>query len=173
MIDKIFLWLCLYLALITNRVLSQDTSDCGVTSGCFRVPANCGSQSCAYLVKWRNDSSNVFFQIYGNILSSGTNSYLAIGFSNDRLMGNDDVILCESAGPNVHHYFNNGRTPSLQATNPYQNVNITISGNWLSCYLTRPIQNSMINNFFDLTNSYHLLLASGTCKYLNCKKNFI
>lgn len=164
MIDKIPLWILFSLFLIDNLVFSQDTSDCDVSSSCYRQPINCVSQSCTYLVKWKNDSSNVFFQIHGNILSSGTGAYLAIGFSSDSKMGNDDVILCESTVPSVRHYFNVGNTPSLQSTNPYQNVTVAINGNWLSCYLTRPMKNNSISNFFDLTNSYYLLLATGSCK---------
>lgn len=166
MINIVFLY-CFFFLMNHYAVLSQDTSDCGILSGCFRKPENCISQSCIYLVKWQADSFNINIQLYGNILQSGSDRYLAIGFSNDTRMGDDDVVLCESSGSRVLHYFNNGKTPAIQSTNPYQNKNVAKNGSWLLCSLTRPLKNASVTNFYDLTNSYYLLLATGTCNFVS------
>ena len=65
----------------------KDTSDCGKKYGCSRFPPGCQNVVCEFLVKWLPAEDDVQFVLHTNtLLYSTTNSWLAIGFSNAKIM---------------------------------------------------------------------------------------
>lgn len=69
---------------------------CGDTRGCF---VNCAGNDCQYVVSWHYRPEYVDFSITRKVTGGG-NKWLAIGFSSDSKMGDDDVLHCisDSAG---------------------------------------------------------------------------
>ncbi|XP_052684226.1 putative ferric-chelate reductase 1 isoform X3 [Crassostrea angulata] len=69
---------------------------CGDTRGCF---VNCEGNDCQYVVSWHYRPEYVDFSITRKVTGGGS-KWLAIGFSTDPKMGDDDVLHClsDSAG---------------------------------------------------------------------------
>eukprot|EP00105_Crassostrea_gigas_P015167 XP_011432083.1 PREDICTED: putative ferric-chelate reductase 1 isoform X3 [Crassostrea gigas] len=69
---------------------------CGDTRGCF---VNCEGNDCQYVVSWHYRPEYVDFSITRKVTGGGS-KWLAIGFSSDPKMGDDDVLHClsDSAG---------------------------------------------------------------------------
>ena len=63
----------------------KDTSDCGVTRGCYLSPTNCQGISCKFIYKYTSDANSTFFNLYANV-GSTVNSWIGIGFSFDQAM---------------------------------------------------------------------------------------
>jgi hypothetical protein len=66
----------------------EDTSDCGLTKGCFKAPNMCAGNSCNFIFKYTADGNSTFFSLYGNV-GTLSNQWLAIGFSLDPNMVNN------------------------------------------------------------------------------------
>lgn len=69
---------------------------CGDTRGCF---VNCAGNDCQYVVSWHYKPEYVDFSITRKVKGGG-NKWLAIGFSTNSKMGDDEVLHCisDSAG---------------------------------------------------------------------------
>ena len=52
-----------------------DTSSCGESKGCLRLPAGCTTQ-CDHLVTWRQDGDDIQME-----LEAGTPGWIAVGFT--------------------------------------------------------------------------------------------
>lgn len=92
---------------------------CGDTRGCF---VNCEGNDCQYVVSWHYRPEYVDFSITRKVTGGGS-KWLAIGFSSDPKMGDDDVLHClsDSAGHvTVARSYNQGTS-----NQPIANVRVT------------------------------------------------
>ncbi len=97
-------------------------------------------------------------------------AWIAIGFSNDQAMGNDDVIICKKSatmGDSVEHFFNSGRfTPSLldfsEPSIGITNARVLLNEGFLICSFNREKTNARSPNYFDLNKSFYVLSAQGS-----------
>ncbi|RNA06657.1 ferric-chelate reductase 1 [Brachionus plicatilis] len=151
---------------------SQSTEECGKRLGCFTFPSNCKDSECTFIYKWGSFISNNSHQFIlatkiddPNLVNS---AWLAIGFSTDSQMGNDDVIICKNSNveKSIQRYFNSGKfTPSLlDPRNPEIGISdprILINNNFMICSFTREKSNPNFQNYFDLNNKFHILSAYG------------
>ncbi|KAM4640909.1 putative ferric-chelate reductase 1 isoform 1-T2 [Discoglossus pictus] len=89
--------------------ISRDS--CGIEKVCFMEPTDCDpstTNSCFFMSSAPVSGGGYWFEISG--LSSG---YVAIGFSDDMQMGNDDIYICgrDSAGNvGVQRAFSTGKS---------------------------------------------------------------
>ncbi|XP_056017910.1 putative ferric-chelate reductase 1 isoform X2 [Ostrea edulis] len=93
---------------------------CGDTRGCF---VNCEGNECQYVATWQYTPEFVDFSIERKVVGGGQR-WLAIGFSNDQKMGDDDVLHCinDAAGQvTVARSFNLG-TINQPIANPQEGI---------------------------------------------------
>eukprot|EP00058_Branchiostoma_floridae_P015840 XP_002601328.1 hypothetical protein BRAFLDRAFT_123245 [Branchiostoma floridae] len=158
----------------TQVALAEDplgitTGGCGVTKGCYGVPDGCSPPDCDFLSTWVTDAAgeNVIIEITGK-----SDGYVAIGFSSDQLMADDDMYECmrhPDGNIEVFSSYSTGRTmPTREATNSgVSNVEVAYSNGLLSCRFHRAVRQTAragtgADQYFDLGNSsYHIFLAVG------------
>ncbi|KAM6970868.1 putative ferric-chelate reductase 1 [Tautogolabrus adspersus] len=141
-----------------------SSKDCGVTKVCFSQPSNCDptvSADCYFMSARKLSPSDVavYYEMTG--LSDG---YIAFGFSDDKMMGNDDIYICV-IGSNglvqLQHAFSTGRTaPQTVPLGNVSDVRASVQGKVISCSFTS------MNTFSNLkttgiNKNYHLLFAHG------------
>ncbi len=120
-----------------------------------------------YSLEWTNYEATTFFEfnVYTN---NPVNFWAAFAFSDDQMMGHDDVNVClySASFGTVQHYFNNGNQPNLlNSSDPYvgySDISVSYADGVLTCSFTR-IKNLNIPNYAALDkNSYYLLFAHAT-----------
>lgn len=79
---------------LINEEFLKETSDCGITIGCFLSPSNCEEASCQFIYKYTTDANNTYFSLHARV-ESANNSWLAIGFSLDQAMVNKTTLKCK------------------------------------------------------------------------------
>ncbi|XP_065890178.1 putative ferric-chelate reductase 1 [Dysidea avara] len=93
-----------YWVLIRSTQIFEDTgiirdieglhySDCGTTRACYREPYNCIDTDCDYSASWMVNSDEGYIEVE---MTRNRRGWIALGFSNDNLMGDDDVFVCQS-----------------------------------------------------------------------------
>lgn len=70
---------------------NKNTDDCSNdntgTWGCFLLPTGCNNSNCEFIVKWKDQSSYVDFQLITFINTTSIfSAFSALGFSDDKLM---------------------------------------------------------------------------------------
>ncbi|XP_077981364.1 putative ferric-chelate reductase 1 [Glandiceps talaboti] len=145
------------------------SSDCGDTKGCYMTPAGCtGKDDCDILISWQEDGNNVIFQLLGKMRAG--EEYVAIGFSNDQKMGDDDVWGCiEDGGGTVtlSHSFNPGYSNSQHDTTGSSDFSGSYTDGVIQCQFKR--QKSLGGNKrkkragenHDLSSPFYILVARG------------
>lgn len=120
-------------------------------------PSSCNND-CDFLVTYNVTSSNkVEFEL------SGKGDWVAVGFSDDQLMPDTDILMCVSNGNLSGHYYASGRslpimtTPTPAAVTVIEQVN---DRGTMKCRISRVIDPE-ITNFRDLSKSWFLLGAIG------------
>jgi len=117
----------------------------------------------------------VNFQLATYVNSSSINSspfraYTAIGFSDDRQMGNDSVAMCRTSiyPPTmaVETYYNDNNYNSdvlspIIRTIGILNYTVSISNSFLLCNFTRVKSIANYANYFNISNPYYILVAYG------------
>ncbi|KAF5879761.1 putative ferric-chelate reductase 1, partial [Clarias magur] len=97
---------------------SISSSDCGISKTCVSQPTGCDpstSSDCFFMAATPLSSGSGFmFELSGR-----ADGYVALGFSDDTQMGNDDVYICGKDQKGViqlQHAFTTGTTtPSITA----------------------------------------------------------
>jgi len=151
----------------------KSTEECGTNFGCFTFPSNCRNTECDLIYKWSNLNSTTHRFIIAYKLDSlvpRDSAWIAIGFSNDQAMGDDDVIICKKSstmGDSVEHFFNSGRfTPSLldfsEPSIGITNARVLLNEGFLICSFNREKTSARSSNYFDLNKSYFVLAAQGS-----------
>ncbi|XP_015762635.1 PREDICTED: ferric-chelate reductase 1-like isoform X3 [Acropora digitifera] len=153
----------LLLLLLSNKTygISFNTNGCGTSKGCFRSPEACTtSENCDFLITYaETNSGTVEFELSGN------GNWIAVGFSDNQLMAETDILMCvsgESQEQDGHYYANSQQTPERTVPTPSA---VTISArelvdNRMRCRVSRVI-NPGLTNFKDLNSSLFLLAAYG------------
>ncbi|XP_045156560.2 putative ferric-chelate reductase 1 homolog [Mercenaria mercenaria] len=140
---------------VTSSLISWDAA-CGSKKGCF---PDC-RDGCEYLVTWSTSSSSIQFTLQAE--ETGTNVYLAVGFSNDYRMGDDSVVGCILPSSKVYSYYNEGDNTKMlsPATLGLGARSINQSNGVITCSFTRNLSEAD-DRFFNLNNDFILMLVVG------------
>nr|XP_015830017.2 putative ferric-chelate reductase 1 [Nothobranchius furzeri] len=135
----------------TSTTNTISSANCGVTKSCFSQPSGCDPSSnsqCFFMSAMPlTPSSGIRYELTGP-----TSGYVAFGFSDDQMMGNDDIYICtldNSGMATVQHAYSTGHT--MPTSLPLGNV----TG------VTASIQNGVIGCSFTSTNAISTQRASG------------
>lgn len=145
---------------------AQTTKDCGLNRGCFLHPKDCVDANCLFIYKWVDNKDSTNFEITG-VVEPGDLVWLAIGFGNNRQMGDDCVVMCKHMKDvnTIEHYYNEGPyQPSVfpsNATIGLSNSSITLNNKFLTCKFTRVKKNPNVDHYFDLDQKFFILAAHG------------
>ncbi|KAM9324792.1 putative ferric-chelate reductase 1 [Gastrophryne carolinensis] len=142
--------------------LQISNTTCGTQKFCFSLPNGCSPSDSNCLFMSSSPSSNgtgYVFEMSGSALG-----YVAIGFSDDTTMGNDDVYICttNSAGNVlVQHAYNTGKTfPTISNSNTAGSVVASYVNGVVKCSF---ITQSAISTQQRATtgSSYYVFLVKG------------
>uniref|UniRef100_A0A914YHW5 ascorbate ferrireductase (transmembrane) n=1 Tax=Panagrolaimus superbus TaxID=310955 RepID=A0A914YHW5_9BILA len=149
-------------------------SDCGRTKQCIFKPDNCVPYiDCSYAFSYRVDGENLIIELLGKVKSENS-SWIAVGFSNDSVMGRDSLVTCGAQFSDGNYSgrltYNPGKSnrpvfiPQEIMDEMVQTIYTNYSNNTLYCLLSRkivPVNGVNPNEVFDLSNPKYVLLASG------------
>lgn len=141
----------------------SSNTECGKTLGCFR---EC-SGDCTFEVAWRDLSSKVELTIKADLPSvSSSGNWVSIGLSEDKKMGQDQVLDCITDGTDVfvQRSFNPDKwnEPRTPANPSWINSKVkSYSNGVLTC--TFEVQKTNTENI-DLNKNWFLLVARGSMK---------
>ncbi|XP_075215602.1 putative ferric-chelate reductase 1 homolog [Lycorma delicatula] len=143
--------------------------DCNVLKNCFGYPDDCiNDESCTGIVTVLVEGGRYQFELKGK-----TSGYIAVGLSNDTMMGGDSVMECvydpNSPSSNIKLFMSWNRPGEKSNTRnkvKQTGVNLLSSsyedGN-IYCKFTRDVKTTVEGKIFDLANDkYYLLLAAGS-----------
>jgi len=150
-----------------------EVSQCGKGRGCYREPEDCketcnekGCEECDNMVMWEDKGDYVDYQI-----SADTDGWVALGFSEDKLMGKDAVVECvwneKLKGVVVRPSWNAADGKSNEILS--QDASVLglsrmagfKSNGRVKCVFRREKVVNGQDQAFNLQNSYHLLLGKG------------
>ncbi|KAL9984208.1 hypothetical protein ACROYT_G006480 [Oculina patagonica] len=126
--------------------LTISKAGCGTEKGCFMFPDSC-SNDCDFLVTYKLSSSS---PDKVDIELSGKGNWVAVGFSDNQLMPDTDILMCVSNSAMTGHYYASGRsTPTkTNPTPPAVTINEQANeGGMIKCRISRDINPSPIQNF--------------------------
>ncbi|KAG7526021.1 hypothetical protein JOB18_035760 [Solea senegalensis] len=146
--------------------MNISSAGCGVTKVCFSQPVNCDpsvSADCYFMsatVSSRGDTA-VHYEMTGP-----SDGYISFGFSDDQMMGNDDIYICGICSDGqvwLHHAFSTGRTtPQASPLGNVSDVRASVQDTVISCSFTsRNIISTQRTKGID--KAYHLMFAHGPC----------
>ncbi|CAH2311748.1 Hypothetical predicted protein [Pelobates cultripes] len=145
---------------------SISSSSCGIEKVCFSSPSNCDpatSHNCFFMSSALASGGGYKFEISGP--SAG---YVSFGFSDDQVMGNDDIYICgmdSVGGIGIQHAYSEGqsRPLTLNLSNVEVNLASFTSGVIQCSFISRnsistqyPVQQSK-----SINSSYYILMAYG------------
>ncbi|XP_056379294.1 putative ferric-chelate reductase 1 isoform X2 [Hyla sarda] len=147
---------------------SISSETCGTRKTCLSSPSDCdpsSSSSCVFMSSAKTDDGTYHYEISGP--SAG---YVSIGFSDDRLMGEDDIYICvinANGQVEIQHAYSEGRKAPLIL--PLSNVNVrmtSFTGGVIQCSFTSknpistqpPVLQARSSNSSD---AYYILVAYG------------
>ncbi|ROL48119.1 Ferric-chelate reductase 1 [Anabarilius grahami] len=150
-------------ALSCDGVAVPSNPDCGKTKVCFSQPSNCDpttSTGCYFMaVQASSDQSEMTIEMFGQ-----ADGYVAIGFSDDQQMGNDDIYICgkDSSGLlQVQHAFSTGRSrPNILSLGNVTNIKTALTNGNINCSFTSRNAISTASRATS-TSEYYLMIASG------------
>ncbi|XP_069126551.1 putative ferric-chelate reductase 1 homolog [Argopecten irradians] len=154
-----------------GRVTMDDT--CGISKGCF---VSCEGDSCDYVVTWKDGADYVDFEVSSKVEMDNVN-WIAIAFSSDLKMGDDDTVDCIAKGSKVivTRSFNKGtQNIPLGPVDGVVGLSMT-SGTFqdgiLSCKFRRSKPNQVTRrkrqvdpsqSMFDLNQKWYLMFGQGS-----------
>ncbi|KAK3552057.1 hypothetical protein QTP70_031786 [Hemibagrus guttatus] len=142
---------------------SISSTGCGSTKTCLSKPTDCDpstNSNCYFMSAMFMSSTSEFkFEISGRAAG-----YVAIGFSDDTEMGNDDIYICGKDTNGViqlQHAFSTGTTrPTTIALGNVTLFNTSENNGVISCSFTS--RNTISTSRSSTTsNSYYIFLANG------------
>ncbi|XP_065209987.1 putative ferric-chelate reductase 1 homolog [Planococcus citri] len=150
-----------------NAAQFSTYNGCGTSKTCLSYPDNCiAFKSCNGLVAVSPDSNSFQIEMFAK-----NSKYVAVGFSEDRLMGEDIVYECVEEGNNVYPYRswnapnlkrNNRLDPRIYGDSGISLTSSLIADGYIYCKIRIDPVTNIQNKRFDLNNNeYYLLLASG------------
>uniref|UniRef100_A0A3B5ATY9 Putative ferric-chelate reductase 1 n=1 Tax=Stegastes partitus TaxID=144197 RepID=A0A3B5ATY9_9TELE len=148
----------------TTVEMSISRADCGVTKACFSQPSNCdpaASADCYFLSAMMLPASGGAVRYE---MSGPSNGYISFGFSDDQMMGDDDIYICgiSSSGlVRLQHAFSTGRTtPQALPLGNVSEVKASMQDSVISCSFTsmNTVSTQRTSGF---NKTYHLMFAHG------------
>jgi len=149
---------------------SVTAEGCGQTKVCMHSPINCTSPNCTALATWRRSTVEGFvdFELMGK-----SDGWVALGLSNNTLMGDDSVIHCvvnssnNNAAQAAYSYnykteadLYNGPIPAVEVSTTLVNTSATYTNGEIHCRFSRRIEADG-TKVFTLNSSYYLFLGYG------------
>lgn len=146
-----------------NHSLPEDLS-CGNTIGCF---AKCSGGQCDFIVSWNDTGEHVQFEMKKKFPAlDPSDHWIAIGFSEDKRMGEDSVVECvrQDGFITVHQSFNHVSKSNTRLKQSGLGLS-DISGSYVDgifvCRFTRKKHLPDEKQIFDLNNDFYMFFASG------------
>ncbi|XP_041134258.1 putative ferric-chelate reductase 1 isoform X2 [Polyodon spathula] len=147
----------------TSSLVLISSTGCGTNKTCFSSPAGCDAAmnaDCYFMssASPQGGGDGIQFEMSGK--SSG---YIAIGFSDDTNMGNDDIYICgrdANGNVQVQHAFSTGKsTPTIKPLENVNNIATSFNNGVIKCsFITR---NSISTQQRAADTSYYIFLANG------------
>ncbi|XP_058622044.1 putative ferric-chelate reductase 1 [Onychostoma macrolepis] len=142
----------------------SSNPDCGKTKVCFSQPSSCdptANTACYFMaVQTSSNQSEMRIEMFGQ-----ADGYVAIGFSDDKEMGNDDIYICgkdSSGNLQVQHAISTGKTaPTILSLGNVTDIRTTLmNGNTINCSFT---SRNVISTGSRATSTseYYLMIAAG------------
>ncbi|XP_053098164.1 putative ferric-chelate reductase 1 [Pangasianodon hypophthalmus] len=158
----LFTSLTLLLRCCNSIVISS--AGCGTRKVCFSKPDGCDpakDANCYFMSAVPSPGIwEIAFEIHG--LAEG---FVSFGFSDDQLMGNDDIYICvldSNGSTNVRHAFSTGRSrPKNVPLGNVSHIRTSVMDGAISCsFISRnPISTTRISG---MNSSHYLLFAYGS-----------
>ncbi|XP_075473228.1 putative ferric-chelate reductase 1 isoform X2 [Ascaphus truei] len=146
----------------TLLALQISNSTCGSEKFCFSDPLDCSpvSSSCLFMSLVPSSEGFVFE------MSGSSVGYLAIGFSDDQLMGNDHIYICTKNSSDtiqVQEAFSTGRVaPIVKSTSTVGSIVTSYVDGILKCsFITRSAISTQARTSFTNSN-YYIFLTRGS-----------
>ncbi|XP_024230438.1 putative ferric-chelate reductase 1 isoform X2 [Oncorhynchus tshawytscha] len=143
--------------------LSISSAGCGSSKVCFRQPLNCDpgvSPDCYFLSAMTSiRDTAIHLEMTGP-----SDGYIAIGFSDDQMMGNDDIFICGRDSNGIiqlqHAYSTGRRRPDIVPLGNVSDVKSSMKDDIISCSFTtrNPIS---IPRSVRSSSPYYLMFAHG------------
>uniref|UniRef100_A0A8C7NYS9 Ferric-chelate reductase 1 n=1 Tax=Oncorhynchus mykiss TaxID=8022 RepID=A0A8C7NYS9_ONCMY len=147
---------------VTSTV-SNSSTGCDSTKVCFSQPLNCdpGVSPDCYFLSAMTSLGDTAVQLE---MTGPSDGYIAIGFSDDQRMGNDDIYICgrDSGGLiQLQHAFSTGRKiPEILPLGNVSDVKSSVNNSIISCSFTtrNPISTQRSGGSSSL---YYLMIVHG------------
>ncbi|XP_035597563.1 putative ferric-chelate reductase 1 isoform X2 [Oncorhynchus keta] len=143
--------------------LSISSAGCGSSKVCFRQPLNCDpgvSPDCYFLSAMTSiRDTAIHLEMTGP-----SDGYIAIGFSDDQMMGNDEIFICGRDSNGIiqlqHAYSTGRRRPDIVPLGNVSDVKSSMKDDIISCSFTtrNPIS---IPRSVRSSSPYYLMFAHG------------
>ncbi|XP_068566415.1 putative ferric-chelate reductase 1 [Cebidichthys violaceus] len=143
---------------------SITSADCGVTKLCFSQPSNCNptaNAECFFMsaMMLSPTAAAIRYEMTGP-----SDGYVSFGFSDDQVMGNDDIYICGIGSDDVvrlQHAFSTGQTaPQAIPLGNVSDVRASVLDGIISCSFTSiDVVSTQRTTGFNKT--YYLLFAHG------------
>ncbi|XP_033738944.1 putative ferric-chelate reductase 1 homolog [Pecten maximus] len=137
----------------------QKDPECGNTKGCYS-----GCAGGCYEATWKEVGDAIEFTLKAEVT---TETYMAIGFSEDNKMGGDSVIGCSVNTAGTVQVYNTFNAAGAKFNQPITNNKLgisaesgSVSNGLFSCSFTRKTV-STDNQIYNLNNNYYILMAKG------------
>ncbi|KAM3849469.1 putative ferric-chelate reductase 1, partial [Diretmus argenteus] len=153
---------CSVTALVCSPQQTISSAGCNIMKVCFSQPRTCNpavSSDCYFMSASMTGDASVQFELTGP-----SQGYISFGFSDDQMMGNDDIYICglDSNGlVRLQHAFSLGRwEPQTLPLGNVSDVRASVQDGVISCSFTsmNPISTQRTTGF---NKSYHLMFAHG------------
>jgi len=146
--------------------MSSDIYDgCGDTKGCFGSPNGCVELgNCDMMASYLGNASTLAWEIYGRNKFDLSNFYVAIGFSADKLMGDDCVVECVVYKSEVKAFMssNYGQQNKRDTTVSVDLLEGRIEDDVVYCSVETADTLIVGSNGCNLRTPQHILLATGS-----------
>lgn len=134
-----------------TELVFLNTKDCGTRKNCFISPHDCDTNrdKCNFVLKWDFDGKLINYE-----LTAITKSWASILFSEDKTIGNDNLIACLRQGDKVsiNHYYKQNTNSELVHLRSNEDGLLNKDGKYekgiINCTFSREIYtgNKLINN---------------------------
>ncbi|XP_043082116.1 putative ferric-chelate reductase 1 [Puntigrus tetrazona] len=157
-------WVGVKSSAVAYAPTASTNPDCGKTKVCFSEPSGCDpavGTGCYFMaVEASSNQSEMRIEMFGQ-----AEGYVAVGFSDDQNMGNDDIYICgkdSSGNLQVQHAISTGKTsPTILSLGNVTNIKTALmNGNKINCSFTS--RNAIsTGSRASSTSEYYLMIAAG------------
>ncbi|XP_053268344.1 putative ferric-chelate reductase 1 isoform X2 [Pleuronectes platessa] len=145
-----------------------SSADCGINKMCFSQPSDCDpavSVDCFFMSAMMSSPTDKTIRYE---MTGPSNGYISFGFSDDQMMGNDDIYICckgSDGQVGLQHAFSTGRTtPQAVPLGNVTDVTASAQDRVISCSFTsmNTVSTQRTKGF---NKTYHLMFAHGPSSY--------